>query len=91
VNWKDVLVFASKDFKLFFDLFRSLRQLLGSTATRGPLEEVLKPSVWSAELLNRPVTDLMTTSFVVICESAAIAVGGQGAEGESSEYAGGDR
>jgi NADH dehydrogenase len=68
-----LLVFASRDFKFFVHLFQSLRQLLGSTATRGPLEEFLKPSIWSEELLNRPVTDLMTTSLVFISESATIA------------------
>jgi NADH dehydrogenase len=68
-----LLVFASRDFKLFVGLFQSLRELLGSTATRGPLEEFLKPSTWSEELLNRPVTDLMNTSPVFISESATIA------------------
>ncbi len=68
-----LLVFASKEFKLFVDLFKSLRQLLSSTATRRPLEEFLRPSTWSEELLHAPVTDLMNASPVSISESATIA------------------
>ena len=68
-----LLVFASKEFKLFVELFKSLRQLLSSTATRSPLEEFLRPSTWSEELLSRPVTDLMNTSPASIFESATIA------------------
>jgi len=68
-----LLVFASKEFKLFVDLFQSLRQLLNDSAIRGPLEEVLNPAVWSEELLQRPVTDLMHTSFDCLPESATIA------------------
>jgi NADH dehydrogenase len=68
-----LLVFASRDFKFFVHLFQSLRQLLGSTATRGPLEEFLKPSIWSEELLNRPVTDFLNPSPLFMSESATIA------------------
>ena len=68
-----LLVFASKDFKIFVDLFQSLRQLLNYSATRGPLEEFLTPVMWSEELLNRPVSVFMKTSIVSIAESATIA------------------
>ncbi|GJL62281.1 MAG: hypothetical protein NPIRA04_09350 [Nitrospirales bacterium] len=68
-----LLVFASKEFKLFVDLFQSLRQLLNDSAMRGPLEEVLNPTVWSEELLNCPVQDLMHSTIVTLSASATIA------------------
>ncbi|GJL56470.1 MAG: nucleotide-disulfide oxidoreductase [Nitrospirales bacterium] len=68
-----LLVFASKDFKLFVDLFQSLREMLSSTATRGPLEEFLNPATWSEELLESPVTDHMNTSPVSMAGAATIA------------------
>ncbi|GJL51379.1 MAG: hypothetical protein NPIRA01_26060 [Nitrospirales bacterium] len=67
-----LVVFASKEFKLFVDLFQSLQQLLNDTAMRGPLEEVLNPEVWSQELLQMPVTDLMQTSIICLPELATI-------------------
>ena len=68
-----LVVFASKEFKLFVGLFQSLSQLLNYSATRGPLEEVLKPTIWSEELLNRPVTDFMKTATTNISDSVTIA------------------
>lgn len=68
-----LLVFDSKEFKLFVGLFQSLRQLLNSTAIRGHLEEFLKPATWSEELLASPVTDFMNVSQVSTSESATIA------------------
>ncbi|MDR4495623.1 MAG: FAD-dependent oxidoreductase [Nitrospirales bacterium] len=68
-----LLVFASKDFKLFVNLFQSLRQLLHDSAMRGPMEEALHSSVWSEELLNCPVRDLMRSPLITCSESSPIA------------------
>lgn len=68
-----LVVFASKEFKLAVDLFPSLRQLLTPSATRGPLEEVLNPTIWSEELLHSPVTDFMSRATVTISDVATIA------------------
>ncbi|MGP0594320.1 FAD-dependent oxidoreductase [Nitrospira sp. T9] len=67
-----LMVFNSKEFKSFVSSFQSLSQILRYTAQRGPQEEVLGESRWSADLLSSPVESVMKTPAPCLPSSASI-------------------
>lgn len=67
-----LIVFNSKEFKVFVENFQSLSQLLSYTAQRGPQEDVLGETKWSKDFLTSPVESVMKQPVPCIPETAPI-------------------
>jgi tRNA nucleotidyltransferase (CCA-adding enzyme) len=67
-----LMVFNSKEFKVFVENFQSLNQLLSYTAQRGPQEDVLGETRWSKDLLMSPVEAVMKQPVPCSPEAATI-------------------